>query len=348
MKKGLLKKVFLGILMLGIFFLMGGVVITANAATKKQGGASREESVEIEVGDTLTGTVTPEDKEQWYKFTAGKDANYWYHFEYLTTDGKSHSAEASFYDEDMTSLTGLAGGIADRNEDSLKLSPSGTYYICIKCHPYLGSSSFKIVTSKALDDGADTMGKADVELISGKKYDFALENRMDEDYFYFIAGDKTSEIKVGNDIQRGIIWYVYDEEKTKLGEGIAKQDETRSIKVDTEEGKKYYVCVVPYFANLYRDSKELSGNYTLRVESGNKPDDGIMFAVTLKKGSTLKLDAFLQPSGGKASKATWKSSKKSVAKVDSKGKITAVKKGSAVITVTVGELTEKIRVDVTN
>lgn len=43
--------------MLGIFFLMGGVVITANAATKKQGGASREESVEIEVGDTLTGTV---------------------------------------------------------------------------------------------------------------------------------------------------------------------------------------------------------------------------------------------------------------------------------------------------
>ena len=58
------------------------------------------------------------------------------------------------------------------------------------------------------------MGKADVELISGKKYDFALENRMDEDCFYLSTGDKTCEIKVGNDSQRGIVWYVYEEEKT--------------------------------------------------------------------------------------------------------------------------------------
>ncbi len=59
------------------------------------------------------------------------------------------------------------------------------------------------------------------------------------------------------------------------------------------------------------------------------------------------LGATLQPSGKSASKATWKSSKKTVAKVDSKGKVTAVKKGTAIISVTVGDLTEKIKVTVT-
>ncbi|MDE7325759.1 MAG: Ig-like domain-containing protein [Lachnospiraceae bacterium] len=348
MKKGLFGRLFLGIVLIGVLCMAGGIRLTADAATKKQGAAIREEAVGIEVGDTLTGTVTPKEKEQWYKFTSHKDGGYWYHFEYLTTDGQDYSAKASLYDEDYQELTTLGGGVADKKEDSLKLEPSATYYLCIQCHAYAGSSSFKIVTSKALDDGADTMGKADLELVSGKKYGFVLENRMDVDYFYFTAGAKTSEIKVGNSIQRGIMWYVYDEEKNKLGEGIAGLDETRSVKVDTVEGKKYYVCVTPYFANLYPDSKEISGSYTMTVESGSKPDEEIMFSVTLKKGSTLKLDALMQPSGKTASKATWQSSKKSVAKVDSKGKITAVKKGFAVITVTVGDLTEKIKVNVTD
>jgi len=54
-------------------------------------------------------------------------------------------------------------------------------------------------------------------------------------------------------------------------------------------------------------------------------------SATLAKGKTLTLAATL-PSGT-ASKLTWSSSKASVAKVDSKGKVTAVAKGTAVITV---------------
>ena len=53
---------------------------------------------------------------------------------------------------------------------------------------------------------------------------------------------------------------------------------------------------------------------------------------TLKKGGTLTLKATVTPSSS-TDKLTWSSSNKKVAAVDSKGKVTAKKKGTAVITV---------------
>lgn len=54
--------------------------------------------------------------------------------------------------------------------------------------------------------------------------------------------------------------------------------------------------------------------------------------LTLKKGKTYELNAARMPITAN-DKLTWKSSKPSIVKVDSKGKITALKKGTAVITV---------------
>ena len=56
---------------------------------------------------------------------------------------------------------------------------------------------------------------------------------------------------------------------------------------------------------------------------------------TLKKGKTLKLKATILPKNAKSKKVVWKSNKKSVATVNSKGVIKAVKKGKATITATV-------------
>lgn len=55
-------------------------------------------------------------------------------------------------------------------------------------------------------------------------------------------------------------------------------------------------------------------------------------AVTLKKGKSITLKAKMTPSGS-SDKLTWKTSNKKVATVSSKGKVTAVKKGTATITV---------------
>ena len=66
---------------------------------------------------------------------------------------------------------------------------------------------------------------------------------------------------------------------------------------------------------------------------------------TITKGKTYTLKPQLYPSGAIA-KITYTSSNKSVATVDSKGKITAKKKGTAVITVKAGKFTAKCTVTV--
>lgn len=66
---------------------------------------------------------------------------------------------------------------------------------------------------------------------------------------------------------------------------------------------------------------------------------------TITKGKTYTLKPQLYPSGAIA-KITYTSSNKSIATVDSKGKITAKKKGTAVITVKAGKFTAKCKVTV--
>ena len=67
-------------------------------------------------------------------------------------------------------------------------------------------------------------------------------------------------------------------------------------------------------------------------------------SVTLKKGSTLSLGAVTT---GSSDGITWSSSKKSVATVNSKGKITAKAAGNAIITAKLGSTSVKIKVVVT-
>ena len=66
---------------------------------------------------------------------------------------------------------------------------------------------------------------------------------------------------------------------------------------------------------------------------------------TIANGKTYTLKPQLYPSGAIA-KITYTTSNKNVATVDSKGKITAKKKGTAVITVKAGKFTAKCKVTV--
>lgn len=68
-------------------------------------------------------------------------------------------------------------------------------------------------------------------------------------------------------------------------------------------------------------------------------------SLTLKKGKTFTLKATVKPASC-TQKAAYKTSSKSVATVNSKGKITAKKKGTATITVTVGKKTATCKVKV--
>ncbi|MDE7288197.1 MAG: Ig-like domain-containing protein, partial [Oscillospiraceae bacterium] len=62
-----------------------------------------------------------------------------------------------------------------------------------------------------------------------------------------------------------------------------------------------------------------------------------LMSLTLKKGDTVQL-------GANGDNAKWSTSKKSVATVSSKGLVTAVKKGKAVITLKCGSKTQTIEI----
>ena len=64
-------------------------------------------------------------------------------------------------------------------------------------------------------------------------------------------------------------------------------------------------------------------------------------SATLKVKKTLKLKPTITPKKGSYKCVTWKSSNPKVAKVNSKGKVTALKKGKAVITCTANDFTKK-------
>jgi len=110
------------------------------------------------------------------------------------------------------------------------------------------------------------------------------------------------------------------------------------------------------------------GTYYIRVNNENNPEspindctikatfpDGsasasneikdVTFEQTLKKGQSIQLGASLTPADGTGA-ISWKSSKTSVATVSATGKITAVGKGTAVITCTAGKGSAKIIIKV--
>ena len=139
----------------------------------------------------------------------------------------------------------------------------------------------------------------------------------------------TIELKVGETLQlkatlspkkaaSRLSWYT--SRKTiatvsKKGLVKAKREGTATITVKTANGKTARVKV--------------------KVVDPYAPD-GVTLdktgTVELKVGGKLQLNAALSPDGAR-SKLTWRSSRKSVAKVSSKGVVTAVKRGTATITV---------------
>ncbi len=106
--------------------------------------------------------------------------------------------------------------------------------------------------------------------------------------------------------------------------------------------KKGYNLITLSNESESKPENRKGGKLTVSVTFGKSKATIDRFSVTVSKGSTLQLGALL--SDGTSGSVTWSSSKKSVATVNSKGKVTAKAKGTAVITAKYGDSTLKITV----
>lgn len=105
-----------------------------------------------------------------------------------------------------------------------------------------------------------------------------------------------------------------------------------------------------YYVRIWRDYGgstvgKTSVSFTYPQASSDDEETGTIssLSVTLKKGDTLQLGTVIEGEGT----PKWTTSKKSVAAVDSSGKITAKSAGTATIKATLGKSTVKIQVKVT-
>ena len=104
----------------------------------------------------------------------------------------------------------------------------------------------------------------------------------------------------------------------------------------------YFVRVIGTSNSKISGKTSISFSYP-QAETSESSTEITSFTVTLKKGDTLKLGAILSGDGT----VTWSTSKKAVATVTTKGKVTAKGKGTAVITAKTGNSSMKITVKVT-
>lgn len=103
----------------------------------------------------------------------------------------------------------------------------------------------------------------------------------------------------------------------------------------------YYVRI--WTASNYDVNGKMSVSFSYPQEKEAETEGKISYlSVTLEKGDTLQLGAVTEGEGA----VKWSTSKKAVASVTSKGKITAKSKGTATITAKLGSSSVKIRIKV--
>ena len=131
---------------------------------------------------------------------------------------------------------------------------------------------------------------------------------------------------------------------------VAETDGSRYWYVDTNGGGSYKDS--SNYVHNAQATKRGPKSYTDRtafIHPDFAPDVTITLnkaALSIEAGSSSKLKAAVDPAD-KAGSVTWSSSNKSVAKVTSKGKVTGVKAGTAVITATIGGVSASCAVTVT-
>lgn len=115
---------------------------------------------------------------------------------------------------------------------------------------------------------------------------------------------------------------IFDEQYNHIGSwGYTYTDELHTSMLD--EGTYYFRLWTEYSSN--------AGTYTYFAKFYPSTDAGMEICVSLKRGKSIQLGTIFTNSKDK--KVTWSSSKKSVAIVSPTGKVTAKKKGTAIIKV---------------
>ncbi len=213
-------------------------------------------------------------------------------------------------------------------------------------------------TAKAIDSGKKiSFTPSGGSIWGGKYYDYkvVLAEKGTLKLSINTKGEKTC-IKVidsdGNCFEpsdkkatTGRIYYSSLNGRTELSWNRTMEKFSGTLSYKSLKKGTYYVRIWNYSTSYELKGKmSVSFSYPQEKEDDDKEEGKIScLSVTLEKGDTLQLGAVIEGEGT----VTWSTSKKSVAAVSDKGKITAKAEGTATITAKLGSSSIKIKVKVT-
>lgn len=299
-------------------------------------GVSREDSKALEFDRQVSGSFAGRG-EHWYSFDTGITENGVDSWFLIKTVFQKYGGYVYVYNEKGIELDMLNINLTnEENEYFIKLEQEKTYYLKVVSGNAKGADYFLEIEEIA-DEGGETMAEAAAirnnQAYRNSIYPGAYPN--DYDWFYVESDQESVNLVLKNSgnvdgsVSGGYEYiraYIYDIDNTELAEiRIAENSsETKSIKVPDGQ---FYIKI---------DATSSKGlNYVLTVKEDVE-------ATTVKlnksnyqinKGKSATLKASFTP-GNATVKLSWKTSNKKVVTVDKNGKIKALTKGKATITVT--------------
>lgn len=355
-------------LLMAAAIMLTALSVTSFAAA--EGWFSRAEAMTN--GQSVSGTLTTENKDAYYKFTlkrtgyvlleasasfVNRDAGL--SFEMFDSNGRSmyskthRAANIGSFGPGYTNVwfNPEKGGRSARGKLMYSPLDAGVYYLkmytvagcdyTITPHFYETKDCFGNSQALAMDGGQtvqldvaneETVYRFNVNKNGTFKLDCSPDNMNAE--FSLFKDEESGKVRVskttgavsaggGNDFM-----FVTD----KL-DGCAAEYELAS--------GTYYLRVKRTDNEVWGSTVSFTPSFKEAPAPAAKGEIGYL-GVTLKKGSELQLGAVMTEKGD----VTWSSSKKTVATVSKTGKITAKKKGTAIITAKTGANSVKIKITV--
>lgn len=238
-----------------------------------------ESASSISVGKSVSGTISTEGEEAWYKFTT-PDKNAYYEV-FASTATKEKEFSLDLIDAEGGSVDSMSFGAEESGSMCYKLSKKATYYVQVCMNDTETSGKFNFKVASIGDDFEDTLETA-TALTIGKDVAGKFEAAEDKDYAMITTPDSAQiyEVTFTNvDLEGGAEVALVDADESPVESADAAKGATISFAVKLEKNSKYYLCMAP-------TDSSATGNYTVKVNAkADNAGDTVEEAVSLALGT---------------------------------------------------------------
>ena len=227
---------------------------------KAESNVDMEAASSISIGTSVSGTISTEGEEVWYKFTT-PDKNAYYSIS-ASTAMKEKDFSLDLLDAEGASVDSVTFNTEESGKMCYKLNKKSTYYVQVCMFDTETSGKFSLKVAAISDDFEDTLETA-TAMTLGNDISGKFEVAEDRDYAWMDTSDSTQICEViftNMDLESGAEIALLDEDEIRIESMYAEKGETVSFTVKLEKNSRYYF----YMAAA---ASEETGKYKIRVNA---------------------------------------------------------------------------------